>query len=203
MSRIPFKDHPLDVQHSIMETIDSPKDLLSLALSSKHYYQLIVPYHLQFRILRCSVQRTHVWTKLSTKKHLCSRFRRLEITHRFQPRDSEDFLIFPACLEDETSDSNEYSAYLDHQHHDETQRKSIIDKIVEVCRSMWRIQEFHWIDDPKSNDTLRQPFTEILSVIVQSSASLQSIEVLPTLATSMENTLVCLRKFDAFTFFWS
>ncbi|KIJ30947.1 hypothetical protein M422DRAFT_104974, partial [Sphaerobolus stellatus SS14] len=47
-----LRECPPEIVESIILEIDSPCDLLPLALPCKAFCQLIIPYHLQFRLFR-------------------------------------------------------------------------------------------------------------------------------------------------------
>lgn len=65
MSSTSFAGQPLETINRICSFLDKPKDLLSLALTAKMMCQVIIPSHIEFRIIRCDVRRKNLWQKLS------------------------------------------------------------------------------------------------------------------------------------------
>jgi len=193
MSPIPLRDHPLDIQQYIIESIDSPRDLLALALSSKHYHDLIVPYHIQFRTLRCSVQRTDIWAALSVKKYLCARFRTLEIIHcphsRYWYSD-----IVPSCVVNRQSQARAPLCRIipPPADEEERQRKAVIDDICVVCQSMTSLQSFRWFDGVEVDNALMPRLNEILSAIYQSGPQLRSMIILSSVPSILDRPSVRL-----------
>ncbi|KIJ50538.1 hypothetical protein M422DRAFT_103807, partial [Sphaerobolus stellatus SS14] len=80
---------PVEIQDAILEMIDSPKDLLSFALTSKHFYGLIVPFHIQFRVIVCDLMCNSLWERISKRPHLCARIRTLRVidTEEYESED--------------------------------------------------------------------------------------------------------------------
>ncbi|KIJ47436.1 hypothetical protein M422DRAFT_103287, partial [Sphaerobolus stellatus SS14] len=70
---------PAELLECILDEIDNVSDLLSLALTSRAFCELIIPWHIEYRWICCDVGRTDIWTTLSTKIHLAARLQSLEI----------------------------------------------------------------------------------------------------------------------------
>ncbi|KIJ50362.1 hypothetical protein M422DRAFT_100358, partial [Sphaerobolus stellatus SS14] len=68
-----------DILEHLLSFIDSPKELLALALSSRSFYQLIIPYHLHLRHIRCDPLLVSLWSTLASKPAFARRVRRLEL----------------------------------------------------------------------------------------------------------------------------
>ncbi|KIJ40694.1 hypothetical protein M422DRAFT_256389 [Sphaerobolus stellatus SS14] len=70
----------------IAADIDSPADLLNLALTCKALHDIIVPFHLHFRKLSLNVSKTPLalWSGIIVKPRLASRF------HTVHARNSRD-----------------------------------------------------------------------------------------------------------------
>lgn len=70
---------PAEMLNRICSFLFNPNDLLSLALTAKTLYNVIVPKHLDFRIIRCDIRRRNVWNKVASVPALTSQFVALEI----------------------------------------------------------------------------------------------------------------------------
>jgi len=159
VNRVPLEDHPLDIQHYIIEMIDSAEDLLALALTSKRYRDFIIPFHIQFRSLSCPLA-SGVWEPFAMNRHFCKRFRNLEFLF---PRhyDHCDPTI-PRCLLSQLI----------------TQPKHLTEETAEymrvVSQSMESLLSFKWIAarfSPPEDDS----FNIIFGGIVQSCPSLSVV----------------------------
>lgn len=84
--------------HEIWEEIafhvDSTRDLLSLALTSRTFNLLIIPYHLDYRYISCDLRQTYVWEHLFTHLHRTKGVRSLE----FGILDDKKKLLLPRSL---------------------------------------------------------------------------------------------------------
>ena len=56
----------VEIIEHIVSFLDRPRDLLSLALTCKRTLRIIIPIHLQTRLIRCDIRRTFVWKLLGT-----------------------------------------------------------------------------------------------------------------------------------------
>ena len=73
----------------IISFADTPKDLLNLALlTSKVLQFIIIPYHLEYRILRCTPLYFSLWEYLSSRPDLAARIRRLELLQLSEPENT-------------------------------------------------------------------------------------------------------------------
>ncbi|KAF8498875.1 hypothetical protein BU17DRAFT_102920 [Hysterangium stoloniferum] len=77
MGRQFLKDEVYELQDLIASFISLPKDLLSLALTCRTLYTLIVPDHLEFRHVYCDPRKLHVWEALLSRPRLTARLRSL------------------------------------------------------------------------------------------------------------------------------
>ncbi|KIJ49991.1 hypothetical protein M422DRAFT_246365 [Sphaerobolus stellatus SS14] len=87
-------DCPMEIIESIISGIVTPKDLLNLALTCKALCARIIPYHIQFRILKVNLREypLELCDALLQHKTLLSHYRK--ITMRF----SKSPTIIPCCL---------------------------------------------------------------------------------------------------------
>ncbi|EAU87958.2 hypothetical protein CC1G_01605 [Coprinopsis cinerea okayama7 len=72
---MPLDALPYDVKELILSALGSPKDLLRLALTSKSWKSLVIPHHIEYRLLRLDDHRPEVWKHLAEKRLLASRIR--------------------------------------------------------------------------------------------------------------------------------
>ncbi|KAK0199451.1 hypothetical protein DFS33DRAFT_1491556 [Desarmillaria ectypa] len=70
---------PTEILDAIVFHIDSKEDLLAFALSSQRMHGIVVPRHLDYRVLRCKVSSISVWNHLIVNRSLAKNVRRLEI----------------------------------------------------------------------------------------------------------------------------
>jgi hypothetical protein len=70
---------PPELLDHICSYIDSPEDLLTLSLISKHFCSLIIPNHIEFRRIHCDIRRVSVWKKLADNPPLAAKFTSLEV----------------------------------------------------------------------------------------------------------------------------
>ncbi|KIJ35163.1 hypothetical protein M422DRAFT_99042, partial [Sphaerobolus stellatus SS14] len=61
---------PLELVHKFIENIETPSDLLPLALICKSFSNLIIPDHIDYRLIQCSLADTQVWQHLIDHPHL-------------------------------------------------------------------------------------------------------------------------------------
>ncbi|KIJ29267.1 hypothetical protein M422DRAFT_269340 [Sphaerobolus stellatus SS14] len=86
----------VELREYIVEGIDDVGDLLSLALTSRAFCALVIPWHIEYRWICCSPARKEIWSILSRKPSLAARLRNLELIDEvegevFIPRSLEDF----------------------------------------------------------------------------------------------------------------
>ncbi|KIJ27936.1 hypothetical protein M422DRAFT_101727, partial [Sphaerobolus stellatus SS14] len=86
---------PAEVLEFIVNNICEVNDLLSLALTSRTLYALIIPWHIDYRWISCRPGRTNLWRTLTTKSYLAARVRKLEVFHRYNTMDLE---VIPSSL---------------------------------------------------------------------------------------------------------
>lgn len=75
-----FSDQPVEIIDYICSFVDSPRDLLSLALVSKRLCQLVIPDHIECRHICCDSLQIGLWEKLVDFPSIASRFVSLEVT---------------------------------------------------------------------------------------------------------------------------
>ncbi|KAJ7431609.1 hypothetical protein FB451DRAFT_1421405 [Mycena latifolia] len=70
---------PPELLDAIVSFIPLPKDLLSLALVSKTLHAIVIPQHLEFRVVRCDARRPLLWNAFTEHPGLSGRIRCLDI----------------------------------------------------------------------------------------------------------------------------
>jgi len=77
---IDFPYLPFEVTDKIVSEVDSPADLLALALTSSYFCSAVIPRHLHYRVIRCSItEGLHLWRAFIYDKALARNVRVLEI----------------------------------------------------------------------------------------------------------------------------
>jgi hypothetical protein len=130
---------PYDVKQSILDEIQSEKDLLQFALSSKGWCSLIIPNHLRYRSLRLDVDRPGIWSHLAQKAGLASRIRTVVLGPNFPGAfgATVDPVPFSPDICPEVEDPV-------HEKTDETRRSAPQD-IQRAFANMTRLRTFQWL----------------------------------------------------------
>ncbi|KIJ37257.1 hypothetical protein M422DRAFT_260197 [Sphaerobolus stellatus SS14] len=87
-----FSNLPAELLEPILNDIANVNDLLSLALTSRAFCKLVIPWHIEYRWICCPWERTDIWIPLSTKPYLAARIQHLDIWH------SSELVVFPRSL---------------------------------------------------------------------------------------------------------
>ncbi|KAF8525609.1 hypothetical protein BU17DRAFT_62749 [Hysterangium stoloniferum] len=104
-SRHSLGDGPYELQDAIASFVDHPEDLLSLALTCRRLYTVIVPDHLEFRHVRCDFNKLYVWEALLSRPRLAAGLRSLVLLNNSSSRaeiipwtavgyDSHDYQVY-------------------------------------------------------------------------------------------------------------
>src|SRR5262245_11844342 len=75
----PLLSFATELLDHICSFVHSPRDLLSFALCSRRLSAIIIPRHIQYRDLVCSIEHRDLLQKLQEHPHLSSRFVSLEL----------------------------------------------------------------------------------------------------------------------------
>lgn len=71
---------PFEVLDAVISELDSRADLLALALASSYFHSMVIPRHLHYRVVRCSItEGLHLWRAFICDKTLARNVRVLEI----------------------------------------------------------------------------------------------------------------------------
>lgn len=86
---------PFDLKDDILGFIDEPRHLLSMALTSKEWSNMIIPNHLDYRTLRIPWPgHRYIWAHLALRGYLTKNIRML----RFTERQDVSLKIIPRAL---------------------------------------------------------------------------------------------------------
>lgn len=85
-------DEPSEILEHIIYYIDRPRDLLHLALAAKTMRDLIIPTHLEFRVIRSNLDRPRLWDILVAFPVVTAAIAVLEIVRR---SDHDEDVIAP------------------------------------------------------------------------------------------------------------
>ena len=124
----------VEIIEHIVSFLDRPRDLLSLALTSKHTHRIVIPIHLQTRLIRCDVRRVSLWNLLgSLPPIIATRFVSLQIVDEsFSICSTTPDPILPVFL----LDSSE-------EHPCTTYRAEAMEQLVTVIPLMPSLKSFH------------------------------------------------------------
>ena len=86
---------PIELIENIIDHIDSPKDLLPFALSSKSFHRLIIPNHLELRHICCHLCHESIWKLLVSTPSLAANVRTLTIIELVGDLDLKNELLYP------------------------------------------------------------------------------------------------------------
>lgn len=79
---------PPEIMDSIASNITLQSDLLSLALSHSTWHDIVIPFHLHYRLVRCTEDDADMWDHLKEAPRRLSNIRSLELRCRlWQNRD--------------------------------------------------------------------------------------------------------------------
>ena len=77
---------PFDLKDNILDFIEEPRHLISMALTSKGWSSMIIPNHLEYRRLRfCWPGRQDIWALLALRADLANNVRSLRFTTKEDP----------------------------------------------------------------------------------------------------------------------
>jgi hypothetical protein len=183
-------DRPSDILDHIYAFVESPRDILSFALTSKQIYYQLIPDHIEFRHLRCDLRRISLWKKLSEFPAVASRFLSLEVivedgtnyghpifpTHSylFADRDETEDVLFDWRRKYWTG--SEDSEDVDDWQHEEEARKVVLAKcmqaFVSALRCMSGLSRFHWL-------VAQQPLSSVVFAALQKCPALKDVDIFP------------------------
>ncbi|KAF8516325.1 hypothetical protein BU17DRAFT_25245, partial [Hysterangium stoloniferum] len=68
---------PTEILDAIVSEIERPGDLLQLALTKKSFKNLIIPWHIRYRVIVVHLFHPRLWELLASRPNLASRIRDL------------------------------------------------------------------------------------------------------------------------------
>ena len=163
-----LSDHPSEILDHICTFVDSPKDILSFALTTKRVYQQAIPDHIEFRHLRCDIRRISLWRKLSELPAIAARFSSLEVivedgtdygrailptrSKLLSERDQTEDILFnwnPKYLVWDLEDSDEgeedWEGYIQEQMVRRAAVAKCVQTFVGALQCMSGLSRFHWL----------------------------------------------------------
>ncbi|KAF8494046.1 hypothetical protein BU17DRAFT_72573, partial [Hysterangium stoloniferum] len=87
-------DQPEEILEAIISEIENPQHLLHLALTQKRFRDLIIPWHIRYRVIFAKISDIGLWEHLASRRDLASRVHMLDITTREHSLDSWGRQIF-------------------------------------------------------------------------------------------------------------
>lgn len=94
-----FTRQPTELLDAIAAHVESPADLLALALSCKRMHAVVCPRHLDYRVIRARASSLRVWHHLSVNRALARNVRILEV---LDERSGEAEVLPPGILTTDT-----------------------------------------------------------------------------------------------------
>ncbi|KAI0041178.1 hypothetical protein FA95DRAFT_1565637 [Auriscalpium vulgare] len=164
---------PVEIVEVIIDWMDDPDVLLSLALTSKAFYSLLVPRHTQARILRLPLYARCAWLALANDPRLARNIRSLEIVS-LHPVDEKQSL-FPNFDDDCLHCSARLSSgYVDIPSGNKFQQDSET-LLMAAIKNMANLTSFRW----KTNlySTHLKPSEDVWSQLASSCPNLTEISV--------------------------
>jgi hypothetical protein len=133
---------PQEIKEEIIGYVDSSRDLLNLALTNRLFNATIIPAHLEYRTVRCSIASrgaTALWKAIISKESLAQKIRKLDIRSH-SPKLSLTWASLqrrlPAGFPPEFSPSDQTSAY--------RSREEIEELFISALENMVNLTSFSW-----------------------------------------------------------
>lgn len=150
---------PIELLDRICYFLLDPKDLISFALTSKAAQTIVVPRHVDFRILRSDVRWKNIWDTLLGNPGTAARFSSLEIVAESSARFAVPQSMFtPEDLAQVTTRSWEAPS---------------IHRLTQLTRYMSGLTRFHWMD----GSIRLTDYTDLLSAIRESCPALVDVQI--------------------------
>ncbi|KIJ55924.1 hypothetical protein M422DRAFT_239090 [Sphaerobolus stellatus SS14] len=119
---------PIDVLESILYELEEPSPLLSLGLTSKQLCELITPYHLQSRFIRCGAWREDVWNSVLDSPHVLDLLWGIEVMGDLALV-FRDILPLPSCFQESESSGEDEDEDTDTDTSTETEPDNDVDTL--------------------------------------------------------------------------
>lgn len=137
---------PLEILDQLALALEDPHDLLSLSLTCKTWKRIILPSHIEFRCIRCTLNELWLWKLLSQKQHLASGIRKLAI---LSPANSAMNKSVPRSTQIIAQKQNTTLTKLT-----EEEETPAIKCVIRAIEYMVHLQEFCWDDSVCFNDDI-------------------------------------------------
>ncbi|KAF8529637.1 hypothetical protein BU17DRAFT_5752, partial [Hysterangium stoloniferum] len=64
---------PQEILDAIVSEIENPSDLLHLAVTQKRFRDLIIPWHIRYRVIFAKLSDVGLWEHIASRRDLASR----------------------------------------------------------------------------------------------------------------------------------
>ncbi|KIJ46408.1 hypothetical protein M422DRAFT_29263 [Sphaerobolus stellatus SS14] len=164
-----LQSQPFDILNIIATYLDSPKDLLSLALNGRQFYRVVCPTHLEFRYIRCDPHRISLWETISEHAEIAKRFRRIELYEEAESN-GDDYPLLPWSWKPFIAQEFKYSS--------ETMNPDTsIGGLVNSIGKLTNLLRFSWIFQRGVTAAQLNAFPAIFNALAVSCPSLREISV--------------------------
>lgn len=175
-----FPDLPTEILDQFASGLDSRADLLSLAIACRSCTDIIIPRHIQYRVIRCKL-RSPVWSHLNARPDLARNVRVVHIIPVTLACDLRE--VLPSTLVDIASPESDASSDGLHR---------ILRAVTDAFSRMEGLQTFRWPKLEPAQGSLEKGFWEVLqqqtSLANFTFPDLQSLHV-PVCATVQPNSI--------------
>lgn len=123
---------PFDLKDNILDLIEEPRHLISMALTSKDWLSMIIPNHLEYRQLRVYWPgHQNFWAHLALRADLANNVRSLRLTTKEDPALER----LPRCLH-QSGDAEEYHTVFG---------PDTVQMITEAILNLKSLKAFTWV----------------------------------------------------------
>ncbi|GJJ16216.1 hypothetical protein Clacol_010512 [Clathrus columnatus] len=171
---------PSELLGVIIDLIDEPKDLLQLALASKHFYTIVVSDHLYYRHIRCDSRYMDLWSLFQTNFSIASKIRKLEmVTYTGRAR---NFLIPPSFRKKTYGDGGDLVVSDDNH---------VLQVLREAIGNMKNLHLFSW-SEQKSRSW--EGMLELFKTLVARCTNIQELEIMNANSSEPSNPTFTLDR---------
>ncbi|KAF9462820.1 hypothetical protein BDZ94DRAFT_1260400 [Collybia nuda] len=105
---------PFEITEKFLGSIGTPQDLLSLALTSRYWAELIIPRHIQYRELHLGPdgQTSSLWNHLAERKDLAKNIREVRLTSMDRKWEIRPTTLVPSCDDQSENERNQERSFI-------------------------------------------------------------------------------------------